>query len=158
MDMVQISAGSRSRYKHTVVLTPACLRMEQSYSSFFGHCELGNEVRIGDTVTGRIPEASMTHLHQNLTKQINSKRRRTDYIETFKQGISGLIDIRNDQDAAEEFHSAWYLLIENYSRRNLTYETDRFAAMASMVYTMQHASGDKCLAGIWKQHIWRDLL
>ena len=85
------------------------------------------------------------------------RRRRIDYIQTLKRGIGRLTNFALPS-SQEEFHFAWYLLVENYSRRSITYNTDRLMALAGIANTVGQATGNTFVAGLWKEHLWRDLL
>ena len=54
-------------------------------------------------------------------------------------------------------HNAWHLLVQDYSRRNLTKESDKLIALKGIINSLNDAKDDICYAGIWKKHLWRDL-
>lgn len=96
--------------------------------------------------------------YRKMSKTLDLKRRRTDYVLTFKKSITGLVDLQTDLSAAEELHFAWFLLVENYSRRNLTFDTDRLTALTGIVKELARATSNTFVAGLWKEYLWRDLL
>jgi len=60
-------------------------------------------------------------------------------------------------------YAFWYKLVEAYSKRHLTYKSDKLPAVAGLAAAMSHAlqvSGnqDTYLAGIWKQDLVKSLL
>jgi hypothetical protein len=56
-----------------------------------------------------------------------------------------------------EAHSAWQLLVEDYSRRNLTKDSDKLVALAGIINSLSEAKSDTCYAGIWNKYIRSDL-
>ncbi|CEI68221.1 unnamed protein product [Fusarium venenatum] len=52
----------------------------------------------------------------------------------------------------------WNFLVESYSRRQLSFETDKLPAIAGMARWLQQQTGETYLAGLWKEHICQDLL
>ncbi|RKL41456.1 hypothetical protein BFJ72_g5348 [Fusarium proliferatum] len=52
----------------------------------------------------------------------------------------------------------WDFLVESYSRRQLSFETDKLPAIAGMARWLQQQTGETYLAGLWKEHICQDLL
>ncbi|KAF4961431.1 hypothetical protein FGADI_285 [Fusarium gaditjirri] len=52
----------------------------------------------------------------------------------------------------------WNFLVESYSRRQLSFETDKLPAIAGMARWLQQQTGETYLAGLWKEHISQDLL
>ncbi|KAH7468326.1 hypothetical protein FOMA001_g15068 [Fusarium oxysporum f. sp. matthiolae] len=52
----------------------------------------------------------------------------------------------------------WNFLVESYSRRQLSFETDKLPAIAGMARWLQQHTGETYLAGLWKEHICQDLL
>jgi hypothetical protein len=53
---------------------------------------------------------------------------------------------------------AWYELIEQYTRSQLTYESDRFPAIAGITARFRSILNDKCIAGLWEKTLPEDLL
>lgn len=51
----------------------------------------------------------------------------------------------------------WRKLIENYTKRALTQESDRLPAVDGMAKTMESAVKDRCVGGLWKQQLLQDL-
>lgn len=68
---------------------------------------------------------------------------------------SELKDIYSDptSDPLRELQRLWGGILERYTRCNLTYTTDRLAALAGLAKVMQHAFNDQYCAGMWKSHI-----
>ena len=103
------------------------------------------------------PEGSADYGLTGLIKAISLKRRNTDFIHTIKRVIGGFTDPSNEREL-ETFHFSWLLLIELYSRRQLTVEADKLVAMAGMVTEIQKVTRDVFLAGLWKRYFWKELL
>lgn len=55
-------------------------------------------------------------------------------------------------------YDGWYYPILQYSQKKLTYETDRLPAVSSYAKLIASKSGDKYLAGLWKNNLHRGLL
>jgi hypothetical protein len=52
----------------------------------------------------------------------------------------------------------WYHLVENYTKRNLTYEDDKLPAISGLASIMERRVGDEYFAGLWKSHLVIGLL
>ena len=70
-----------------------------------------------------------------------------------------------DTHAAERFEGAQvdiemrYTLVENYSRRALTYASDKLAAIAGLATEFEEQGRDReYIAGLWKEDLLRGLL
>ncbi|TFB07276.1 hypothetical protein CCMA1212_000469 [Trichoderma ghanense] len=55
-------------------------------------------------------------------------------------------------------YDGWYYPILQYSKKKLTYETDRLPAVSSYAKLIASKSGDTYLAGLWKNNLHRGLL
>ncbi|RGP58776.1 hypothetical protein FSPOR_11796 [Fusarium sporotrichioides] len=53
----------------------------------------------------------------------------------------------------KNFLSNWYQLIINYSRRDLTYQTDKWNAIAGLVNMFKKQTGYTYLAGLWQEDL-----
>ena len=96
-------------------------------------------------------KAMNNHVHSNyhihpqdlLTKQKQSLRLRDQFPYSSEDVLS----------------QAWYSMVETYTRKHLTYATDRLPALAAMANGQRSArSNDEYLAGLWKGTILNDLL
>lgn len=58
----------------------------------------------------------------------------------------------------EEVLNEWYRGVENYSLRNLTYESDKLPALSGYAHAVQKYVGGAYLAGIWKKDLSIGLL
>lgn len=89
-------------------------------------------------------------------------RQDTDYIQSFKAGIGGFLGLQSEAKEVgtnrHSFHRAWHLLVQEYTCRGLTKESDTMAALYGIITEMQKATGDVFLIGLWQQYIWMDLL
>ncbi|OCT44990.1 hypothetical protein CLCR_05443 [Cladophialophora carrionii] len=79
------------------------------------------------------------------------------YVSTLKHGIGGLLP-HDKPEASMYLHRAWYLMVEDYSRRQLTVPTDKWVAMLGIVTEMQRATDDVCSFGLWNRWLAHDLL
>ncbi|OAP59335.1 hypothetical protein AYL99_06633 [Fonsecaea erecta] len=83
-----------------------------------------------------------------------------DFVQRFKAGISG--DFQKLEDplstASQAFSRIWFLAVEAYTRRKLTFEKDRLVAIAGLAIEYQKVTGDVYLAGMWKRDLLDGLL
>ncbi|KAI6083048.1 hypothetical protein F4821DRAFT_245538 [Hypoxylon rubiginosum] len=52
----------------------------------------------------------------------------------------------------------WTEIVEDYSERKLTYDTDKLAAMSGVASEIQNMTGNEYFAGIWKEDLLSQLL
>jgi hypothetical protein len=52
----------------------------------------------------------------------------------------------------------WASIVHHYTRRNLTYGSDKLVAMSGMAQWVHHQTGDQYLAGLWKNSLKLQLL
>lgn len=71
-----------------------------------------------------------------------------DYIRIFKKGIAGLLNLTTPE-FCEKFFRAWLLIVQAYSRRSLTKETDKIAAIFGIVDEVSQRTNDSFLMGVW---------
>jgi hypothetical protein len=71
------------------------------------------------------------------------------YLDTYKLGIIGY-------DGAD-LHKVWPRIVEDFSRRKLSFEKDRLIAISGIATEFAQATGDQYLAGIWRRNLWRGL-
>jgi len=57
-----------------------------------------------------------------------------------------------------DMHHAWHLLVQDYSRRNLTKDSDKLMALEGLVRSLSGSKNDVCAAGVWQKHLHSDLL
>ena len=55
--------------------------------------------------------------------------------------------------ATEEAYSFWETAVENYSARALTFKTDRLPAISAVASIVAKATGDRYLAGLWRDNL-----
>ena len=98
-------------------------------------------------ITEAIPEGAPT-------KNLDDR----EFVQVFKAALT--IDLQDAE--SQDFHRflrAWYLTVENYSRRELTKETDRLIALSGLASETQNVTGNLYFAGLWgSKYFWRDLL
>ncbi|EWZ36568.1 hypothetical protein FOZG_10561 [Fusarium oxysporum Fo47] len=64
-----------------------------------------------------------------------------------------------DKAPRDKDQFTWHRSVQEYSRLNVTYESDKTIALAGVAQRMQHIRpGDRYLAGIWEKHLPLDLL
>ena len=54
---------------------------------------------------------------------------------------------------AEAAYSFWESAVHNYSRRTLTFQTDRLPAISAVASIIADATGDRYLAGLWRNDL-----
>ncbi|KAK2470985.1 hypothetical protein H9L39_17216 [Fusarium oxysporum f. sp. albedinis] len=64
----------------------------------------------------------------------------------------------NMQNLQPKPSSMWRDLVENYTRRDLTYPSDRLPGIAGIAQIMQNRTGFQYIAGLWKETLVLDLL
>jgi hypothetical protein len=70
-------------------------------------------------------------------------------------------DRPNCPDNGLAFNSVWRVwskLIEEYTSRNMTYQSDKLPALSGVISALQKLTGDTCIAGIWKSWFLHGLL
>ncbi|RWA12245.1 hypothetical protein EKO27_g2852 [Xylaria grammica] len=77
-------------------------------------------------------------------------------IMRFKRAVCGL---RSTSMAVQrQAHASWQHVVQSYSRRELTKESDKLMALMGIARFTGEITGDRFLAGLWKDQLWRDLL
>jgi hypothetical protein len=51
----------------------------------------------------------------------------------------------------------WLAVVEQYSRRKLTYDVDKLPALSGFASFIANRTGDEYYAGLWRDHILEDL-
>ncbi|KIM97163.1 hypothetical protein OIDMADRAFT_32194 [Oidiodendron maius Zn] len=70
-----------------------------------------------------------------------------------------LFQKRHPLDIREKLMCMWRRnIVEEYTKRHLTYEEDRLLAVASITAKVESFLNDKCLVGIWKRDVVRSLV
>jgi hypothetical protein len=49
-----------------------------------------------------------------------------------------------------EDRDAWYLMVGEYTSRDMTYQSDKLPALSGVISALQKLTGDTCYAGIWR--------
>ncbi|KAF2193001.1 HET-domain-containing protein [Zopfia rhizophila CBS 207.26] len=82
------------------------------------------------------------------------------FVQEFQNGLSGMKTQSKDAESKERpvFERSWFLTVEAYTRRDITFQTDRLTALAGLATQYKEAAGDEYLAGIWKENILDGLL
>ena len=84
---------------------------------------------------------------------------RIDWNRVYQLGIGGVLDLLSPGSKdLEKFYMCWLLIIQAYSKRQLTKGSDELAALAGIANEFQKATGDTYHAGMWRRHLWRELL
>jgi hypothetical protein len=61
-------------------------------------------------------------------------------------------------DRSKHGYSRWETIVQEYTRRSLTYQKDRFVALAGIVAELSRIWNDTYLAGLWRGDLLRQLL
>lgn len=59
---------------------------------------------------------------------------------------------------SSEIGKQWRVLVEDYTKRRISIESDKLPAIAGVAQAVQTRSGDQYLAGLWKENLLNDLL
>ncbi|KAJ4378009.1 hypothetical protein N0V83_000839 [Neocucurbitaria cava] len=70
---------------------------------------------------------------------------------------NGLRNVAGIEDPTRR-RDAWFLLIEEYTSRDMTYQSDKLPALSGIISALQNLTGDTCYAGIWKSWFMKGLL
>lgn len=52
----------------------------------------------------------------------------------------------------------WFRMLEGYTSRNMTYQSDKLPALSGVLFALQELTNDVCYAGIWKSWFLKGLL
>ncbi|CAO2647630.1 Nn.00g085520.m01.CDS01 [Neocucurbitaria sp. VM-36] len=70
---------------------------------------------------------------------------------------SGLKNAAESEDPNAS-RDAWFRLIQEYTSRNMTYQSDKLPALSGIISALQIITGDICYAGIWRSWFMKGLL
>jgi len=87
-----------------------------------------------------------------LAPRLNSKP-----AENPLQNAGSLFELFHYSHERERQVGRWASMVNAFSRRKLTRESDRLPALSGIVKELQLQTGDEYLAGLWRQDIWHDL-
>ena len=68
------------------------------------------------------------------------------------------IDIPKPGALLSDIYNCWRIWSQDYSRRILSHQSDKMAALAGLTRYIQHLTNDEPLIGLWKQNLTVDLL
>ncbi|KAJ8106815.1 hypothetical protein ONZ43_g6932 [Nemania bipapillata] len=77
-------------------------------------------------------------------------------ITRFKRALSG--SRSTSLTLQRQAHASWQHIVQTYSRRELTNEADKLMAVMGVARFIGEVTGDRFLAGLWRDQLWRDLL
>jgi hypothetical protein len=81
----------------------------------------------------------------------------SDFVRIFKRGIGGVWDM-NTAETRAKLHRSWQLIVQAYSQRSLTKETDKLAALLGIIDEMSRCTSDRLVSGVWEKFLPMDLL
>lgn len=74
----------------------------------------------------------------------------------FKRALYGFRS--TSMSLKNQAHTSWQHMVMSYSRRTLTNDSDKLMAIAGIAAFAEKTLEDVFLAGLWEQHLYRDLL
>jgi len=80
------------------------------------------------------------------------------YARAFKRGLLNEICGGFERFDDVPLYDSWEALIENYSSRLLTHESDRLAAVHGLARPMQDAANIPYVVGLWEDHLHQQLM
>ncbi len=84
---------------------------------------------------------------------------RIDWTRVYQLDIGGVLDLSSSRSKdVEMFYMCWLLIAQAYSKKQLTKDSDKLAALAGITTEFQKATGDTYNAGLWRKYFWRQLL
>ncbi|KAH8590526.1 heterokaryon incompatibility protein-domain-containing protein [Bisporella sp. PMI_857] len=78
-----------------------------------------------------------------------------DDLRFFKDAVLGASD---HLPSHTRFYESWKKVVETYSEREMTKETDKVAALLGVAQAASILFEDDFLVGLWRKELWRDLL
>lgn len=69
-----------------------------------------------------------------------------------------IINSEKAQSGRERRRNGWPRLVAAYSQGRLTYQSDKFTALAGLASEIGNATSATYYAGVWSSHLWSDLL
>lgn len=105
-------------------------------------------------------ECCQTTLRQDGRLDENALIRFGNFPE-FKQALgvarnSSFQQTQEDQHA-DERQRIWYQIVEEYTRRQLTFQSDKLAAISGLAKAFQRQTGKQYIAGFWKEDLFPGL-
>ena len=91
-----------------------------------------------------IPYYSVRHLWENRNTEMNRTRARRHFNFHFKGFL------KTPGDIYFTYYDLWREIVNRYSSRSLTYDTDVLLALAGLAEEFQQVIGDTYIAGMWK--------
>jgi hypothetical protein len=79
-------------------------------------------------------------------------------IKTIGNSIAKSITYKETNLKVWHDRKAWFDVVQEYTSRNLTYQSDKLPALSGIVAAVQQATGDVCYAGIWRSWFLQGLL
>src|SRR5437764_8723427 len=72
--------------------------------------------------------------------------------------MKGLVDAARSGNQAQgstqsELPGAWFQVVEEYTRRDLTQKEDKLPGLAGVAHAIHETTGDEYLAGLWRQNL-----
>jgi hypothetical protein len=73
------------------------------------------------------------------------------------RGVSFIVGKHLVEKGSLRHQQGWLSLVENYSRRELTFANDKLLAMAGVARVVAEETGNRYLAGLWAEHLQEDM-
>ena len=99
---------------------------------------------------------------ENSGRGANSLERIADGLKNSKN--TSRIDSTRQRHESEEIWTfnpgwrVWFAFIEEYTSRNMSFQSDKLPALSGVVSALQKLTGDICLAGMWRSWFLQGLL
>ncbi|KAI9706211.1 MAG: hypothetical protein M1820_004972 [Bogoriella megaspora] len=109
-------------------------------------------------------ECLQSHAAEFVPQGAHIKKYSTDfwYAKSFKQIMfsSAFSQAVPEADPVplEDIMECWNTLVENFSARDLTYESDTLIALQGIIEIIKEMTEDICIAGLWKNHLLQQLM
>lgn len=91
-----------------------------------------------------------------ITNRAMYHRFQEQVVESEDQPVSSRL--RGSNRRRRQLYNAWYDIVSEYSKRDLTFETDRLQAIASLARETSRILDDTYFAGLWRRDLARGLL
>ncbi|KAF8246584.1 hypothetical protein K440DRAFT_631127 [Wilcoxina mikolae CBS 423.85] len=71
--------------------------------------------------------------------------------------VLSFIEGNREESTSGRLALGWPAMVEEYTRRKLTYEDDKMPALSGLANAVYSLTGGSYLAGLWKDHIIEDV-
>lgn len=86
----------------------------------------------------------------------HSSLQKYQFLDQFRDDWGDGLEMAADLDGS--IHRRWFQTIREYSKRELTFNTDKLTALSGVAGRIENVTGMKYMAGLWRQNLRDDLL